>query len=122
MQMLKTWEHRLGVSNVRCEAPSGNKYREQLIWAVKRGSGKTIMIYPVSATDKKIPIAIAEEMQRVADCGAIVGCCSSTGELWDVVIENEQDYPRKLRTFLYSKTVELYRNDKGESHHGREEE
>jgi hypothetical protein len=120
MRQLKEWGGRLNVSSVRCEAPSGNRYRELIIWAVGP-RGKTIFIYPTVNHYERIPLGICEEMEEASQHGALVGSAANIGDVWDICIDDEVEYPRKARTYRWSQILEKHRN-KGEADGRAEEE
>lgn len=72
--------------------------------------GRAIVLYPIRQENKssgKVSLATQKFMLEYEKRGAIVGTCADISDAYDVVIDDEREYPRKKRTFVYRKTWEL---------------
>ena len=104
---LDAWGKRLEVSSVRSEPRTRTgprRFHYRLIWAVGKG-GRTILIYPVLNHQETIPRAICEEMEAAHLRGAAVGTARNIGEVWDIAIMDEKEYPRGQMTWLWLKRL-----------------
>lgn len=76
------------------------QYFERLIFGTAK-DGRAIFLYASISANPQIPAAVADFMLEMHSRRAIVGVVYDTSDAWDVIYDNEKEYPRKRRTMKF---------------------
>lgn len=72
---------------------------QNLIIGFKKG-GKAIFIYP-HPTRAKLSRKVADFLRKAYDVGCLVGCANDAFDAYDIIADDEKEYKRKKRTYLF---------------------
>lgn len=93
------------------------RYFNRCVFGVSK-EGLAILIYPLRYDKEFVPISACALMSEWASRGALVGCCKSIGDAWDVVVNDSENYKRKRHTFSYQYWLDKHK----EQRNGKEAE
>lgn len=96
---LNNWQQ-LGCQAWRVRSLVGVKYAARLVFGIS-SEGKAMILYPKLKANESVPFSVCQLMLEAESRGAIAGCVENIGDAWDLAYDDEEEYPRKRRTFAH---------------------
>lgn len=78
--------------------------KERHFWRFIAGTakdGKTILIYPLTSRNERIPVSICEYMTEIAKKSQYVGCAENLGDVFCIMADDPLNYKRAKKTYYY---------------------
>lgn len=78
----------------------------KLLIGYHKKDGRMVVVLPYPRSRKSLPYrAISELMHGVFEAGGIAGVAYTLGDAFDILVDDELEYPRNKRTFYFEKRL-----------------